>query len=140
MQMYNPQVFPIANHWQLRDAVLSHLVQGIHHQGILFNGLGMGSHDLGGLYLLNVGVFHQHTTQVTIGDDAQKLFILHHHSGTQTLVGHLNDDTSEAVVRSDLRTFVPDVQIFYTEIELLAQGTTRMELGEVLRRKAATPH
>ena len=140
MQMYNPQIFPIANHWQLRDAVFPHLVQGIHHQGILVNGLGMGSHDLGGLHLLNVGVFHQHTTQVTIGDDAQKLFILHHHSGTQTLVGHLNDDTSEAVVRPDLGAFVPDIQVLHAKIELLAQGTARMELGKVLSGEAATPH
>ena len=56
--MYDTQVFPIVNNGQLGDAVMAHLMQGIHHQSILIDGLGLGSHDLGGFHVFDVGVFH----------------------------------------------------------------------------------
>ena len=128
------------NHWQLCDTVFPHFVQGIHHQSLLFNSLGVGSHDLRGLHLLGIGVFHQHPTQISIGDDAQQLSFLHHHRGTQAFVGHLDDDTSKAIVRPDFWALVPNIQVFHAEIKLFAQGTSRVELSEILRGETSTPH
>ena len=140
MQMYDTQIFPIVNNGQLGNAVFPHLVQGIHDQSSFVDGLGVGCHDLRGLHLLNVGILHQHAAQIAIGNDAQQLSFLHHHSGTQTLVSHLDNDLSEVVIGFNFGTFIPDIQVFNAKIKLLAQCPARMEFGEVGSGKAPTPH
>ena len=138
--MNDSQIFPLMHNGQLRDAVLAHLVERVDHQRIRVDGLGIGGHDLRGLHLLNVGVFHQHAAQVAIGDDTQQFIAVAHHRGTQSFVGHLNDDLRQVVIRSHLGTFVAGIEVFHSEIELLAERTARMELGEIVGGEATTPH
>ena len=98
-------------HGKLGDAVLPHLVQGVGHQVVLVDGLGVWGHDLAGFDMLDVGMFQQHAPKVAVGDDAQEFALVGDHGCSQTFLGHLDDDLCQAVVWADFGFFVVDIQI-----------------------------
>ena len=95
---------------------------------------------MGGFHLLDVGVFHQHTTEVSVRDDALNLFVFSHYRRAKAFARHFDDDLRQAVVGAYFGAFVAGIEVFHAQIKLFAERAARVELGEVVGGKAPTPH
>ena len=69
--MYYAKIFAFIHHKQLRDLVFTQEVQGLYRQLIRGNGFGAFCHDIFSPNCIYLDAFIQHSTKITIGNNAQ---------------------------------------------------------------------
>lgn len=125
------------DHDKLGDGVLAHEVQCLDGIFSLGNAFGVGRHDVLGLKPLNRGVILDHATEVAVGDDALDKVALGDDGATEALGCHFEDGVLKRGVGRNLGTLVLLVEVGDAHIELLAEGSARVEASKVVGAEVA---
>lgn len=119
---------------ELGDAVGAHEVEGGDGVFAIGDGLGMGRHDVGGGEAVEGGAAVEHAAEVAVGDDAKDgagTKGVDNDGAAEAAGGHFENGVADGGRGDHLGFFVLAVEVRNAHVELFAEGTSRVEAGEV---------